>query len=387
MDVKKLANKTRLISHGTHGGEIYRNPVLPTPDEIIDFSTNINELVPPEILQHAMLDATKQILQYPDSNSSDLKQELVRYFRNTLTAENFIVGAGSMELITIFCDMFIAPGDEVIIPHPTFSEYEWAVRRNGGNIKTIIRRESRDFRIEMDEIIQAFTPKTKVIFLCNPNNPNGLLDSPSNLKGIISTALKREILVFLDETFIEFTGEQNSFASQILQFENLFVCRTFTKFFGVPGLRVGFGVGRPEMLDILRQGQNLWSVNCVGQAVARQLLRDSESIKKIIPLIEDERHYLVTKLKAIPGIKVYPSNANYLLLNLQSLGIPGRELKQSLLAKGVLIRDCANYPGLNEFYVRIAIKTRYKNSRFLDILQKIADKGDNSASQRDNNSE
>ncbi|OGN89920.1 MAG: hypothetical protein A2Y88_10905 [Chloroflexi bacterium RBG_13_48_10] len=387
MNFEKLSNKNRLISHGTHGGEIHDENPIPTANEVVDFSTNINELIPSEIIRDSVLKATKKIPQYPDSNSSDLKQELAYYFGNMLKVENFIVGAGSMELITLFCDMFVSPGDDAIIPHPTFSEYDWAIRRNGGNIKTIFRRESRDFRIEKDEIIRSFTPKTKVVFLCNPNNPNGLLESPSDIESIIAAALERKILVLVDETFIEFTGEENSFAFKIHRFENVFICRTFTKFFGVPGLRVGFSIGQPEMLNILRKGQNLWSVNCIGQVVAQNLLRNNESIKKIKTLLEDERHYLMTKLKAIPGVKVYPSNANYLLLNLQALGLTAQELKQQLLGNGILIRDCSNYPGLNEFYVRIAFKTREKNSRFLDLLQKIINRGDDTASQRDNNSE
>ncbi len=243
MNVEKLANKNRLISHGAHGGEVYGRWPIPSPGEIIDFSTNINEQIPSESIKTSMLNATRQILQYPDSDSSGLRQELVRYFGNALEVENFIIGAGSMELITIFCDMFVSPGDEAIVPHPTFSEYEWAVRRNGGKINTIFRKDSRDFRIERDEIIRSFTPNTKVVFLCNPNNPNGLLDLPSDIEDIIAAALKREILVFLDETFIEFTGENNSFAPRIHEFESLFICRTFTKFFGVPGLRVGYGIG------------------------------------------------------------------------------------------------------------------------------------------------
>ncbi len=318
-----------------------------------------------------MLNATRQIVQYPDSDSSDLKQELIFYFGNVLKAENFIIGAGSMELITIFCDMFVSLGDEAIIPHPTFSEYEWAVRRNGGKIKTIYRKDSRDFRIESDEIIRAFSPKTKVVFLCNPNNPNGLLDSPSDIEGIISAASKREILVFLDETFIEFTGENNSFASRIHEFENLFICRTFTKFFGVPGLRVGYGVGSPEIIDILRMGQNLWSVNCVGQVVAQEMLRNSEFIKRSVSFYERERNFLATRLKDIPGLKIFPSNTNYLLLNIEAIGVTAREMKQKLLENGFLIRDCSNYPGLNDFYVRIAIKSRDKNSKLLDALLKV----------------
>ncbi len=380
MNIEKLANQNRLVPHGTHGGEIYDSNVIPSPDEILDFSTNINEQIPPEMIRIAIQNATGQILQYPDSNSSNLRQELARYIGNGLTLDNIIVGAGSMELITLFCDMFVSPGDEVIIPHPTFSEYAWAVQRNGGTINTIFRKESRDFRIESEEIIGSFKPNTKVVFLCNPNNPNGLLDSASDIERIITAALKREILVLLDETFIEFTGENNSFASRISKFENLFICRTFTKFFGVPGLRVGFGIGKPEMIDIIRKGQNLWSVNCIGQAVARELLRKSESIKKTISFFNQERNYVLTALQAISELKVYPSSTNYLLLNLRSFGINARALKQRLLEQGILIRDCSNYPGLNEFFVRIAIKTRNQNARLLDILQKILNKGDRSAS-------
>lgn len=374
MNIEKLANKNRLVSHGAHGGEIYDPKVNRPPKEILDFSTNINEFIPTEMIKDAMLKASGQITQYPDSNSLLLQQELVRYFGNTLTEENLIVGAGSMELITLFCDMFVSPGDEIIIPHPTFSEYQWAVQRNEGKIKTLYRQASRDFRIDCEAIINSFNPKTKIVFLCNPNNPNGLLDSASDIARIVIAALKREILVLLDETFIEFTGEQNSFTAQIHNFENLFICRTFTKFYGVPGLRVGFGIGNPKIINILRKGQNLWSVNCIGQVVAQELLRNSDFIQKTTSLYEQERNYVMDRLKIIPGLKVYPSNTNFLLLNLESLGITARDLKQILFEEGILIRDCTNYPGLDKFHVRIAIKSREKNSRLLDRLQEIVDK-------------
>ena len=372
MNLNKVINKKkRYLTHGNHGGEIYKFNSINNPNSLIDFSTNINPLVISNNLVRVCKDSIDQVPKYPDSNSTRLKKELVRYFDYKINKENLIIGAGSMELISIFCDMFIDSGDEIIIVQPTFSEYGWAVQKNGGNIVNVYRKSENYFRVECKPIINKITPKTKVIFLCNPNNPNGLLDNTKDLEKIINIASKNDVLVFLDEAFIEFTGEFNSFLYEISSFDNLFISRTFTKFFGLTGLRIGFGVSTPEIIDYVIRGQNLWSINYFGQITALEMLKSKKFIEDSLKFFSKERQFMKNELKKIPGLKIFPTDTNFFLINTENSGIKSTKIKELLLKDNILIRDCSNYNGLNDYYIRISIKNRDLNTKLINSLKKI----------------
>lgn len=366
-----MNEKKRYLKHGNHGGKIYKFDLINDPNSLIDFSTNINHLITPSMLVHMCKDSMSQVPKYPDSNSTRLKEELVRYFDNKIDRDNLIIGAGSMELISIFCDMLIEPTDEIIIVQPTFSEYAWAVQKNGGNIINVYRKSKNYFRVECKPIINKINPKTKIIFLCNPNNPNGLLDNPKDIEKIVNAASKNDVLVFLDEAFIEFAREFNSFIYKISSFDNLFISRSFTKFFGLTGLRIGFGVSTPEIIDYIIRGQNLWSVNCFGQEVALEMLKSKRFIDDSLKFFSKERKFMKNELKTIPGLKILPTDTNFFLINTKNTGIKSTQLKELLLKNNILIRDCSNYNGLNDYYIRISIKTRQLNIKLINCLKKI----------------
>ena len=372
MNFNKVINKKkRNLTHGSHGGEIFKLNSRNNPNSLIDFSTNINPLATPNIFAQIYMNSINQVSKYPDSNSTLLKEELVRYFNNKINKENLVIGAGSMELISIFCDMFIDPGDEIIIVQPTFSEYAWAVQKNSGTIVNVYRKPENHFRVEYKPIINQITPNTKIIFLCNPNNPNGLLDNPKDIEKIIHIASKKDVLVFLDEAFIEFTGEFNSFIYKISSHDNLFISRTFTKFFGLTGLRVGFGVSTPEIIDYLIRGQNLWSVNCFGQIIAQKMLNSEKFIEDSLSFFSKEREFMENELKKIPGLKIFPTDTNFFLINIERTEIKSTKMKELLLKENILTRDCSNYEGLNDYYLRISIKNRDLNIKLINSLKKI----------------
>ncbi|MFW9971424.1 MAG: pyridoxal phosphate-dependent aminotransferase [Candidatus Odinarchaeota archaeon] len=372
MNFNKVINKKkRNLTHGSHGGEIYKLNSRNNPNSLIDFSTNINPLVTPNIFAKMYMNSINQVSKYPDSNSTLLKKELVIYFDNKVNKENLIIGAGSIELISIFCDMFIDPGDEIIIAQPTFSEYAWAVQKNGGTIINVYRKPENHFRVECKPIIDQITPKTKVIFLCNPNNPNGLLDHPKDIEKIINIASKNDVLVFLDEAFIEFTREFNSFIYRLSSHDNLFISRSFTKFFGLTGLRIGFGVSTPEIIDYITPGQNLWSVNCFGQIIAQEMLKSEKFIEDSLNFFSKERVFMKNELKKIPGVKIFPTDTNFFLINTENSQIKSNKIKELLLKENILVRDCSNYDGLNDYYLRISIKDRDLNIKLINSLKKI----------------
>ena len=371
MNINNFINKDKkLLNHGHHGGEIY-NSSLKSSHQVLDFSTNINPLFTHDLIKQSYMDSIHEISKYPDTYSTDLRRELVKYFQNKITIKNLIVSAGSMDLISIFCDTFVNLNDEVIIYQPTFSEYTWAVQKNKGKIINVYRKPEDNFQINSDSVIEEMTSKSKIIFICNPNNPNGLLENPRDLIKIIKIASEKDILIFLDEAFIDFCGESNSLVSNISSYNNLFISRTFTKFFGIPGLRIGFGVSSPEIIDLMNRFQNLWPVNSIAQNIAIKMLRSSALIKETLKLISEEYRFLLNELNQIPGLKIYPSQTNYILLNLESTGFSAPELKIKLLKEGILIRDCSNFEGLDNYFIRINIKTRDLNKKFIASLKEI----------------
>ncbi|NHI94969.1 MAG: histidinol-phosphate aminotransferase family protein [Candidatus Lokiarchaeota archaeon] len=369
-----IKNEKKNLMHGNHGGEIFKFNSKKNLDSLMDFSTNINHLVTPNMLLSAYKDALNQVSMYPDSNSTLLKEELVRYFNNTITKDNLIVGAGSMDLISTFCDMFIDTADDVIIIQPTFSEYAWGIEKNGGTIINSYRTSENDFYIEHESIINNFTHRTKAIFICNPNNPNGVLDNSKELEKIIRLASKNDIIVFLDEAFIEFADESNSFINNILSFDNLFICRTFTKFFGLTGLRIGFGVSSPKIINYMKRGQKLWPVNCFGQVFALKMLKLKKFTEDSLQFFSIEREFIKKKLLEIPRLKIFPTNTNFFLINTENIGIKSNLIKELLIEENILIRDCSNFEGLNDYYIRFSIKNRDMNIKLINALKKIVNR-------------
>ncbi|MHA1763373.1 MAG: pyridoxal phosphate-dependent aminotransferase, partial [Promethearchaeota archaeon] len=338
---------------------------------ILDYSTNINPLITADIFKGLFEKSLNSVPLYPDSNSTAVKNTLIKYFKNSLSPENLLIGAGSIQLIRLFCDMFLMEKDEAIVVQPSFTEYDWAIKRNNCKVVNAWRDEKNDFLLESEKVLEKVSSKTKIIFICNPNNPNGALDDPKEILTIIETSSEKNILVFLDEAFIEFTGEHNSFKNKIYQYNNIFIARSFTKFFGLPGLRIGFGISTPEIIQYLKNGQELWAVNCTAQEFACHVLNNDALIEKTRQLIQTEKEYLLNFLNQYPELKIYPSDTNFLLINTRKMGITARSLKTALLQEGILIRDCSNYKGLDEYFFRISIKERESNEKLIMSLKNV----------------
>ncbi|MHA1804405.1 MAG: pyridoxal phosphate-dependent aminotransferase [Promethearchaeota archaeon] len=371
-DLNRIFKKSLMdLTHERHGGEIHAISSEAHEGNILDYSTNINPLISTDIFKNLLEKSLNSILLYPDSNSTTVKNALVKYFGNSLSPDNLLIGAGSMELIRLFCDMFLVEKDEVIVVHPTFTEYDWAIKRNNCKVVNAWREEKNDFLLKSEKVLEKVSSKTKIIIMCNPNNPNGALDDSKEILTIIETASEKNILVFLDEAFIEFTGEHNSFKNKINQYNNIFIARSFTKFFGLPGLRIGFGISTPEIIQYLKNGQELWPVNCIAQECAQHVLNNGTLIEKTRQLIQTEKEYLLNFLNQYPDLKIYPSDSNFFLINTRKMGITARSIKNALLQEGILIRDCSNYKGLDEFFFRISIKERESNEKLIMSLKNV----------------
>lgn len=338
------------------------------PRQILDFSSSVNPLGPSKKALEAARDAFNQIPAYPDSNSNELRQVIANHYG--LSKGQVIAGNGSTELMYLFAEVFLKEGDRVVMPAPTFGEYASAVCKAGEATKYVKLDET--FSIE-PETFKREMADAKLVFLCNPNNPTSKLIPQYVLKDIIETALANNTIVFLDEDFLEFVeGEKSlSMINKIGKYPNLFILRSFTKIFGLTGLRIGYGIANQEIINVLLSAKIPWNVNCIAQAAAVAALKDDEHLKFTTELIRKEKSRLTLELAQFKGFKFSLPDANFFFIDVRKSGFTAAELKSKMLKKGILIRDCTSFEGLDEFYIRVAIKTPHENDRLLTSFKSI----------------
>ena len=358
----KISPNPNAKSHtpASHGG-IFS---ITNPDKkIIDFSSNVNPLgCHPEVKKY-LKKQLNQIDVYPDSESTRLRSNL-KWFTGLNTSQ-ILVGNGATEIIYNFCSAFVNKKSKVLIPCPTFSEYEKAVKFFGG--KTI-HFKSLNINKVLPEFL-AEIPKNGIVFFCNPNNPTGEILSKKSMQQIVLTAKKKSTLVFLDETFIELVPSSNlSIVKTIKSYENLFILRSFTKSFGLAGLRIGYGLGNKKIIEVLQRIKIPWNVNYIAQSAASAALCYSDFLEKSRENIKKENSFLMNSLSKFQWLSCFQSSTNFILIKTK---INSKLLQTKLLKKNILIRDCSTFCGLNENYIRIAIKNRNQNKLLLKALGEI----------------
>ncbi|MCW4005114.1 MAG: histidinol-phosphate transaminase [Candidatus Bathyarchaeota archaeon] len=339
-------------------------------EDILDFSSSVNPLGPSQKALDAVAQSFGQIPMYPDSESKNLREAIAAHYAG-LGIENVVVGNGSTELIYLFAEAFLQRGEIALIPAPSFGEYESAVHRAGGSVKYVPLGE--DFCVDPRSFIQLMNDDAvKVVFLCNPNNPTSILCSPERLLEVVEAAYERDVLVFLDEDFLEFVENESalSLIPYVTRFSNLFVLRSFTKLFGLTGLRVGYGLACQELAQVLHNAKIPWNLNCLGQVAAVAALNDQEHLNQTLKLIQTQKTYLLQELTAFKDFKVYLPDANFIFIDIKKTGLTASELKLRMLSHGVLIRDCSSFAGLDEYYIRIAVKTHSENLKLINALHK-----------------
>ena len=346
----------------THGGDVYqlaRTLGLNLTD-LLDFSANINPLGFPPGLYGATQEALKEIVHYPDRRCLALRQELAAYHH--LTPEQILVGNGSTELIYLVARV-LKPRRGLIVT-PAFSEYEHALNVAGVPLAFHATTEVHDFALH-----DTLKPEAgDLVFLAHPASPSGalldrnlFLDAAARLEAVGSYLL-------LDEAFIDFV-EEASYKSHLSRFPRLLILRSFTKFFGIPGLRLGFLLGAPELLAHISEAQEPWSVNTMAQVVGRACLAERDYMAETRTLIAQEREFLLEALAELPGLTLFPSAVNYLLIKLNRPGVTAASLQQQMLRHRIVIRDASNFRGLDAQFFRIAVRSRQENERLLKALK------------------
>jgi threonine-phosphate decarboxylase len=352
-----------------HGGNIYQaaRQLGVRADKIIDFSANINPLGFSPRVKKIFSSISSAILNYPDQDAGDFINALAEY--HGLPAENFIAGNGSTEFIYMLPDI-IRP-KSVLIVTPAFTEYENSYQRAQGIVFYSPTQEKQHFAVQEKQLCDELQRGYSAVYICNPANPTGALTQPDTIKKIISIARAKGTSIILDETFMDFT-EEYSLKKQVRTFDNLFILRSMTKFFALPGLRIGYIISHRKNIDKIRGHQEPWSVNAVAQRAAVASLRDSVYIKKTRAYLSAARQELVRELKKIHCLTVFNSFSNFLLLKLNApSSVPVITVYEILKKKGLLIRTCDDFHGLGKAFFRIAIKKRNENKKLVNELKII----------------
>lgn len=357
-----------------HGGNVYAVARLTggAPDALLDFSANINPLGLPAAVRAAVLGALDLIVHYPDAEAAALKQAISR--RYSVDPRLVTCGNGAAELLYLLCHM--RRPRRVLVAAPTFSEYERAARAAGAAAHYCPLDAVDGFALDPDAFA-ARLPGTDIAFLCNPNNPTGRLVPPAAVETIVAAAAIHGAWVVVDESFIDFLPDAADWTCRPLlsQYSNLLIIQSLTKFYAIPGLRLGFLLADPAVGDLLDRGKDPWNVSTLAQAAGVAALADDDYRAASLTAIPPARADLHAALAALPGVQPYPAAANFIMADISRTGFTAADLRQALLPAGILIRDCCNYPGLSSAYIRLAVKLPADNRRLLAALGQTLKEG------------
>jgi threonine-phosphate decarboxylase len=343
-----------------HGGKI---SVKNSDHNTLDFSSNITPLGIPNSAKLIIKKNLDKVQFYPDPKSENVISSLEKYTR--LSKSNIIVGNGAIEILYNFCFAFLSKTTKVLIHVPTFQEYEAAVKLNNCKISYF---KSLNLSTNIDSFISQI-PKSGCVFLCNPNNPTGELLSKKELLSIIIVAKKLKTIVFIDECFIELVPKSNeSVMSYVKKYDNLFILRSLTKSFGLPGLRIGYACSSQQIIKILQKIKIPWSVNSLAQDAANVVIKNTSHLKKSNIIIKKELKYLEDNISILNGFECISSSTNFILIKTK---YDSTKLQTKLLKNKILIRDCKNFRGLDNHYIRIAVKSHKDNIKLVTALEKI----------------
>ncbi|WP_406662558.1 threonine-phosphate decarboxylase CobD [Methanolobus sp. ZRKC3] len=374
LPVKEHLLKLKPAFHGGLIRKVSQEYSIPE-DEILDASASLNPYGTPFDhaytrlnLQDLLNKGLEKMEQYPDNRYIDFREAAARFVGLGITADNIIPGNGSTEIIRLVAECTVSTGDTVLIPQPTFSEYEVQCKVLGANIKYV--RQEDIFDLDSDLLDEA-----RLIFVCNPNNPTGKLLTREQISTLAEKCAKHKTILFVDEAFIELADPSQSVADMVEGNEYLFIQRSLTKSFAIPGIRMGFGIASTSFANILNNARLSWNLGCIADTVATALMNmeggaDSRYLVESRDLIEAERNFLMEKLSR-RGFKPIESSINYIFVDISELSLNSTELAGRMAAHGVLIRDCSSFQEIGDKFIRIAIRTREENEKITGTIKQV----------------
>ncbi len=324
---------------------------------IIKLGSNENPLGPSSKAVQALIDAAPCANIYPSVDALEFREALSEY--TGFPVSNIVASGPGMDgLLDGLCRLMIERGDEVIIPIPTFSYYELVARACGG--KPIFVRRNQNFSLDPQKVLEAESSRTKIIFLCSPNNPSGNLLPESSLRKILKNT---KALVFVDEAYVEFADR--NLVGLVQEYDNLVVGRTFSKVFGLAGLRLGYGILPEWLAKEYVKAATPFSVSFPALKAGIAALLDVEHIRKTIEITREGREYLKEKIP----FKVYPSQANFVLVDVAPL--KAKAVAENLMKKGIIVRPCDSFRDAGETFIRITVGTLEQNKKVVKSFKAI----------------
>ena len=348
-----------------HGGNIhlFRRKMGGEKQDVIDFSANINPLGPPEWLRSVLSRAVADLGHYPDPDCHDLIDSIASY--GEYPRSQIVPANGSTELLYLLPR--ILPCKRVLIPVPAYIDYARAVRLAGKPVEEVVMSEQGGFNLDPLQLVRHIKAQDLLI-IGSPNNPTGALVRPTVIYQLASDFPETFFLV--DEAFLDFVEDGESVGGKL---ENIFTLNSLTKFFALPGLRLGYGVFSGEIANQLREHLPPWTVNSLAQTIGARALQDTsyhEQTRRTCTLL---RESFTEKLRCISELTVHAGNANYIFIRLSG-NLASREIADRLAGQGILIRCCDNYTGLDNSFIRVAVRTEAENSRLAEAFTAIFEK-------------
>lgn len=365
-DFRPTGDRARLAPRldRTHGGNVdaWARSSGVEVGELLDFSASINPLGPPSSAREAFVESYAEILRYPDPYGDKLKEALAE--RHGLSPTEVLLGNGSTQLIYLLCAA-LRPRNALIVG-PAFSEYANALTLIGAKVASFNLSPDNSFQFSTKRLSAAWDKDCDIVFLATPNSVTGQMIPKVEIEKVAHIALARKTIVVIDEAFVDFV-ETESIKALVRRNPYLIVLRSLTKYYALPGLRLGYLLGETGRVAELAAYQEPWSINGPALNVALASLKDSSFATKTERWLERERKFLFERLTALEGLHPLASRTNFLLVKIERSHGDALRLRSFLLQKNILIRACDTF-GLGVNYFRIAIKQRKDNQRLLAAL-------------------
>ncbi len=329
--------------------------------EVTKLASNENAIGPSPKAIKAIAKDLDNIYQYPESNCFYLKQRLSKYLN--VDSNQLIIGNGSDEIIVLVLRVFVKPSDKVIIADPTFLIYEIQSMVNGADL---VKVPLKDFRHDIKQMKKAIDSNTKLVFIANPDNPTGTYLTNDEIDEFMQ-GLPDDLIVFFDEAYYEFAKDKEDYPDTLkfIDKKNVIITRTFSKSYGLAGLRVGYGITSNEIVSYMDKVREPFNVNRVAQVAATAALDDEEFLNRTLKFVHDGKLYLYKQFEKM-GLEFIQSSTNFVLVNLKK---DCDEISNKLLKKGIIIRNMKNW-GLDNF-IRITVGTKKQNKKFIKALSEI----------------
>ena len=330
---------------------------------IIKLASNENPLGPSPLAIEAMRKAITEVHRYPDAMAYKLRRKLAK--KLGVHDDQVGFGTGANQLISLACNAFLTAGDEAIIPSPTFASYRTAVQMM--NATGVFPPLDENWKINLNNVLEAITDKTKMIFICNPNNPTGTYLNEEEVSGFIAK-VPDHIVIILDEAYRKYV-EPNDFPDSVKYLKDekkrILILRTFSKIYGIAGVRIGYGITSIELSTILRRVRPPFNASVIAQAAAYAALDDDKHVERTVSLNSTGKHYFYKEFDRL-GLKYAQSQTNFVFFDTNR---DGKEVFNKLLQEGIIVRPIP--VTADNRFLRVSMGLMDENKKFIAALEKV----------------